>query len=75
MEKNKEKTLFKISFPGVTFLFVLLLILKFTLIPQMSWWWVFSPIWIPFAIIFLILFLTILSLLIAALLDTPRYPW
>lgn len=36
-------------------LFIVFLILKLTHVINWSWWWIFSPIWIPAALIFLIL--------------------
>lgn len=38
-----------ISFGGA--LFLVFLVLKLTNHIDWSWWWVFSPIWIPFAVI------------------------
>jgi hypothetical protein len=54
-----------IGLPGL--LFVVFLILKLTNNIDWSWWWVTSPIWIPFLalviifIIMIILFVTLLS--------------
>lgn len=32
-------------------LFIVFLVLKLTGVIQWSWWWVFSPIWIPLALL------------------------
>lgn len=52
---------------NVLFLFVVLLVGKFTLWPQMSWLWVLAPIWIPLGVLAIIgafiLFLVILKLM------------
>lgn len=39
-----------VSLPTV--LFVVFLILKLTDVIDWSWWWVFAPLWIPLAILF-----------------------
>jgi len=44
-----------------TVLFLIFLILKLTHTIDWSWWWVFSPLWIPIAMI--ILFTIIINLL------------
>ena len=49
-EKAKGQS---ISLP--TLLFGIFLTLKLCGVIAWSWWWVFAPLWIPFAIIFLIL--------------------
>ena len=38
-------------------LFVLFLGLKLAKIITWSWWWIFSPLWIPFSIVFLVVVL------------------
>lgn len=38
-------------------LFVLFLGLKLAKIVTWSWWWIFSPLWIPFSIVFLVVVL------------------
>ena len=40
-----------------TVLFLVFLILKLTETIDWSWWWVFAPFWIPFAILLLALML------------------
>lgn len=42
-----------------TVLFLIFLVLKFIGTISWSWWWVFAPLWIPFALIFGFLILTI----------------
>lgn len=46
---------------GVT---ILLCILKLTEIIDISWWWCFCPVWIPFAIVTVIMILIILVAII-----------
>ena len=46
--KNKTKTV-TISSTPILFLF---LFLKLSGIVNWSWWWIFSPLWLPFAIFF-----------------------
>ena len=42
-----------------TVLFLIFLVLKLIGTINWSWWWVFAPLWIPFALIFGFLILTI----------------
>ena len=42
-----------------TVLFLIFLVLKLIGTINWSWWWVFAPLWIPFALIFGLLILTI----------------
>ena len=51
----------KLTIPllGLTILFV---ILKLTNIIEWSWWWVLSPLWIPYSILFLVMLLIIFTL-------------
>ena len=42
----------QLSETGIGFLFILFLILKLTGVINWSWWWVTSPLWIPFALAF-----------------------
>lgn len=46
-----------IGFCGL--LTILFIALKLTNIISWSWWWVLSPLWIPFAIVILIMFFII----------------
>jgi sugar phosphate permease len=58
---------------GIGFLFILFLILKLTGAINCSWWWVTSPLWIPFALAFSLGFVVIIIAIIALLLfDKPR---
>lgn len=50
-----------------TVLFLIFLVLKLIGTINWSWWWVFAPLWIPFALIFGFL---ILAIVIAAF-DKP----
>lgn len=42
-----------------TVLFLIFLVLKLIGTINWSWWWVFAPLWIPFALVFGFLILTI----------------
>jgi len=56
-----------ISLPWLTIVFI---ILKLTGVIAWSWWWVFSPLWIPYAVMSLVLifwFLIFVALVILSL--------
>ena len=46
-------------------LFIVFLVLKLTGNIDWSWWWVTSPLWIPIALVFGIVFLAVLIVIIA----------
>lgn len=46
-------------------LFIVFLVLKLTGNIDWSWWWVTSPLWIPIALIFGIVFIAILIVIVA----------
>lgn len=48
-----------------TILFIVFLVLKLTNNIDWSWWWVTSPLWIPFALFFAIVAFVILIFIIA----------
>jgi ABC-type antimicrobial peptide transport system permease subunit len=48
-----------------TVLFVMFLVLKLTDNIDWSWWWVFSPIWIPLLLLVLILITAVIAATIA----------
>ena len=49
MENDSNRALFEINFSSLfTLLLVLFVALKFTHVITWSWWWVLSPIWLPF---------------------------
>lgn len=39
----------------LTLLFIVFLVLKLVGVISWSWWWVFSPIWIPFLIVVILI--------------------
>lgn len=45
---------------GSTALFLLFLGLKLANVITWSWWWVFSPLWIPLTIVIVIFFLMVI---------------
>lgn len=56
MEKSNKSTSLGLG----TILFLIFLTLKLAdvgVVATWSWWWVFSPIWIPVAIIFIAVFI------------------
>ncbi len=50
MENNKKITI-SYSFPIATIIFLAFFFAKIFDKIDWSWWWVFSPLWLPFAII------------------------
>lgn len=46
-------------------LFIVFLVLKLTNNTDWSWWWVTSPLWMPIALIFCIVFIAILIVITA----------
>jgi hypothetical protein len=65
MEKENNKS------TGITLsmiLFIVFLILKLTGNINWSWWWVTSPLWIPYALIILVFFFGIIVGLLKTLL-------
>jgi hypothetical protein len=55
---NNNQTAGGIGLGGI--LFIVFLILKLTNVITWSWWWVTSPLWIPFAVGILFLLIGIL---------------
>ena len=50
---SKEKI--SISFSGTSLLSVAFIVLKLCNVIDWSWWWVLSPIWIPIALVIILL--------------------
>lgn len=58
----------KISFPMMSVLFIVFLVLKLTNVITWSWWWVTAPLWMPIGLgIVFLLFAALISGLIAVL--------
>jgi hypothetical protein len=53
MSKEKQVTIFNSGI--LTILFVVFLVLKLTGEIDWSWWWVTSPLWIPLALLLIII--------------------
>jgi len=53
---SKEQNIMPINSSILTILFVVFLVLKLTGNIDWSWWWVTSPLWLPIAILFFVLF-------------------
>jgi hypothetical protein len=71
------KTKIEITGLGVNFLtllFLVFLTLKLTNHIDWSWWLVFGPLWIPFAVLALLVFVLTALSLIALLVDILRKP-
>lgn len=51
-----------VSISSSFLLFLVFLVLKLTHVLDWSWWWVTSPLWIPFGIV--IVFVTIVSIIV-----------
>lgn len=58
-----SKTSGGVGLPSI--LFIVFLVLKLTGNIDWSWWWVTSPIWIPFALVFGIIVIVLFIFLIA----------
>lgn len=52
---SKERI--SISFSGTSLLSVAFIVLKLCNVIDWSWWWVLSPIWIPIALVVILLIL------------------
>lgn len=58
----------KISFPMMSVLFIVFLVLKLTNVITWSWWWVTAPLWMPLGLgIIFLLFTALIFGLIAVL--------
>ena len=58
----------KISFPMMSVLFIVFLVLKLTNVITWSWWWVTAPLWMPLGLgIIILLFVALIFGLIAVL--------
>jgi len=69
---NKEAV--NINFgPSMTLVTIVLIVLKLTHVIDISWWWVFSPIWLPLGLaiglMLLMLLIIIFAQIIVGLLD------
>lgn len=50
---SKERI--SVSFSGTSLLLVAFIVLKLCNVIDWSWWWVLSPIWIPIALVIILL--------------------
>ena len=74
METNKKVTIQLVS-PVAVILFILFFLAKIYDKIDWSWWWVFSPLWIPFAILLGILSIIGLFYLIILIFDLIITKW
>lgn len=66
-----DKRNITVSFPFLTVLFFIFLVLKLTGYIAWSWWWVTAPLWIPVALVGVVLGIGLFLVLIAALFKIP----
>lgn len=65
MGKSKELT-FKFGVPLGSILVIIFVLFKLTGNLDWSWWWVFSPIWLPLALfLFIVLIIFIIGIIVA----------
>lgn len=74
MENNKKITI-QLLTPLSTILFILFFLAKIFDKIDWSWWWVFSPLWIPFAILIGILAIIGLFYLVILIIDLIITKW
>lgn len=74
METNKKVTIQLVS-PVAIILFILFFLAKIYDKIDWSWWWVFSPLWIPFAILIGILAIIGLFYLVILIIDLIITKW
>lgn len=66
---TENKLTIKLVTPITLIIFILFFLAKIFDKIDWSWWWVFSPLWIPFALVLLITIGWILAIFITALID------
>lgn len=73
--KNNKKVTIQLLTPLSTVVFILFFLAKIFDKIDWSWWWVFSPLWIPFAILIGILAITGLFYLVILIIDLIITKW
>ena len=66
---TENKLTIKLVTPITLIIFILFFLAKIFDKIDWSWWWVFSPLWAPFALVLLIIIGWILAIFIIALID------
>lgn len=66
---TENKLTIKLVTPITLIIFILFFLAKIFDKIDWSWWWVFSPLWIPFAFVLLIIIGWILAIFITTLID------
>lgn len=66
---TENKLTIKLVTPVTLIIFILFFLAKVFDKIDWSWWWVFSPLWIPYAFVLLIIIGWILTIFITALID------
>ena len=75
MKKGINRITINLVSPVTIILFLAFFIAKIFDKIDWSWWWVFSPLWIPFAIMIAITILWMLTYSILTLIDMIWYKW
>ena len=66
---TENKLTIKLVTPITLIIFILFFLAKIFDKIDWSWWWVFSPLWVPFAFVLLIIIGWILAIFITTLID------
>lgn len=66
---TENKLTIKLITPVTLIIFILFFLAKIFDKIDWSWWWIFSPLWVPFALVLLIIIGCILAIFITALID------
>lgn len=66
---TENKLTIKLVTPVTLIIFILFFLAKIFDKIDWSWWWVFSPLWIPYTFVLLIIIGWILTIFITALID------
>ena len=67
--ETENKFTIKLATPITLIIFILFFLAKIFDKIDWSWWWVFSPLWMPFAFVLLFVIGWILAIVITALID------
>lgn len=67
--ETENKLTIKLVTPVTLIIFILFFLAKIFDKIDWSWWWVFSPLWIPFAFVLFFIIGWILAIFITALID------
>ena len=65
---NNSKSIFNIKV-NIPLMFVILLALNLAGIINWSWWWIFSPIWVPIVLVVGVYVIFVMAIIIDALIN------